>query len=153
MSSANQIAGKIYRQGLSWSGFLCGRSLTLLVQHILYNCVTLGWYFFNTLILWQHFPSCFARIWSLHLSANQRLELCFAWNQSFELCSACGLSGGIWMLHSVFGTPIAKSAQGLAYRVQHFCNYWPLPIIIFGLFRTSLCAYTNTYLNKGIEKT
>ena len=42
------------------------------------------------------------------------------------------------ILHSVFGTPIRKLAEGLAYRVQHFCNNWPLLIIIFDLFRTSL---------------
>lgn len=41
--------------------------------------------------------------------------------------------------HSVFGSPIAKLAQGLAYRVQHFCNNWPLLIIIFDLFGTLLC--------------
>lgn len=64
---------------------------------------------------------------------------------SSVLIVICQLGYKWRILHSVFGTPIAKLAQGLTYRVQHFCNNRSLFIIIFDLFRTSLCPLLRKY--------
>lgn len=68
--------------------------------------------------------------------------------QMLQFCFSCGLSAGYkWrILRSVFGIPIAELAQGLAYRVQHFCNNWALLIIIFDLFWASLCLLLRKWL-------
>lgn len=66
--------------------------------------------FFSTLTLWQHFPSCFARVWSL---VSQHVR-----GLSWVLPVLCQWEYERWLLRSVFGTPMVKPDQGLAYRVH-----------------------------------